>query len=91
MVTTPIIKSLESMIIIYGVVARITALTISVWNGILTANFVMRKINERMNLIPILMTKDQFEEFYLENHKRLKLVKWIIVCMILPLFIEVYL
>lgn len=90
LVTTPFFSMINSIIDNIEIEARIILWIISILIGIFSGYIVAIKIHEKIKLSPITMNKNQFEEFYLENEKRLKILKWVMVCIILPLFIETY-
>lgn len=90
LVAIPFVKIIDSVMANSGIETRTVALVISTMIGVFSGYIVTNKIYEQIKLVPMFMNKNQFEEFYIENKRRLKVVKWIMICFILSLFIEIY-
>ena len=71
-----------------GIEARIFVWIISTLIGSLTGYIVKRTIYQDIELIPISMDKDQFEEFYQATQKPLTIVNWFMILSVLAQFIE---
>lgn len=87
---TPFLKIINSRMGPFGMKARLLIWIISTSIGLLLGYFVANKIHEGIKLSPMPMNKRQFEHFYSENENRLKTLKWVMICLIVPLFIETY-
>ncbi|WP_124057931.1 hypothetical protein [Vaginisenegalia massiliensis] len=90
LVTYPLIKIINSMMTMSGVEARIIVWIASTMLGVFLGYLLTSKIYSNIKLTPMSMDKEQFEDVYLANEKSLQVVKWVIICSILALFIEVY-
>lgn len=90
LVTVSFIKIIDTIMANVGIKARIIVMILSLMIGVFSGYIVNRKIYIQIKLWQMPMSKNQFEDFYLENKNNLKIVKWLMICSILALFIEIY-